>query len=164
MKLLRWVPIFLWVLIICWLSFSPLQELKIKPPIGADKVAHIVMYGILSFLILWSTKIKQTKFVLILFGFLMAGGTEIVQHTLITNRTGDTSTIEYTQKQLTERGIFGYKALYFRPSDKENMPYRYKEKARQNIHERGMIVMMSIGDKPWDIGNYGGIGFILPTY
>ncbi len=89
MKLLRWVPIFLWVLIICWLSFSPLQELKIKPPIGADKVAHVVMYGILSFLILWSTKIKQTKFVLILFGFLMAGGTEIVQHTLITNRTGD---------------------------------------------------------------------------
>lgn len=83
---------------------------------------------------------------------------------IITNRSGDTSTIEYTRKQLTECGIYGYRSLYFRPPDREDMPYRYKEKARQNIHKRGMVVMMSIGDKPWDIGNYGGVGFILPIY
>jgi hypothetical protein len=83
---------------------------------------------------------------------------------IITNRSGDPLTIEYTQKQLVECGIFGYKLLYFRPPDKDDMPYRYKEKARQSIHERGMIVIMSIGDKPWDIGNYGGVGFILPNY
>lgn len=87
-----------------------------------------------------------------------------IESIIITNRPGDSSTIKYTQKQLSDCGIFGYRSLYFRQPGKYDSPYIYKEKARQNIHKLGMSVIMSIGDQPWDIGNYGGVGFILPTY
>lgn len=83
---------------------------------------------------------------------------------IITNRLGDPDNVKYTQNQLAQCGIAGYRSLYFRSPNREDNPYRYKEKARKSIHERGMAVIASIGDQPWDIGNYGGIGFILPVY
>jgi len=89
MKQLRWVPIFLWAFIICWLSFSPLNTLSIKPPIGADKLAHVFMYAALGSLISWTTLIKTYRFTLIVFAFVLAAGTEVVQHFFIPNRTGD---------------------------------------------------------------------------
>ena len=89
MKFLRWVPISLWVLIICWLSFTPLTELKIKPPIGADKLAHIVMFGVLGLIGFWTSKKKQAQVLLLLFCFILAGMTEVVQMQFIENRVGD---------------------------------------------------------------------------
>ena len=81
---------------------------------------------------------------------------------LITNRIGNQQSIDFTQNQLKQCGIEGYKSLYFRHPEKEDNPYRYKERARRSVYERGMNVIMSIGDQPWDIGNYGGIGVIIP--
>lgn len=81
---------------------------------------------------------------------------------LITNRLGITPTIEFTKYQLKNCGIYGYKSLYFRHPERDNNPYRFKEKARYNIHERGMNVVMTIGDQQWDVGNYGGVGIIVP--
>lgn len=83
---------------------------------------------------------------------------------IITNRSGDNGTILFTQKQLSDCNIYGYGSLYFRVPEKENNPYRYKEKARLSVHKRGMNVVMSIGDQNWDIGQYGGIGYILPVF
>ena len=82
---------------------------------------------------------------------------------IITNRSGDTDTIDKTQKQLNECGIFGYKSLYFRKPTISDNPYKYKESARRSIHERGMTVVMSIGDQVWDIGRYAGIGMLVPS-
>ena len=55
----------------------------------------------------------------------------------------------------------GYKYMYFIPRDKQD-PITFKYIARRNLHERGYNVAMSIGDMPWDIGYYGGIGFQVP--
>jgi len=96
-----------------------------------------------------------------LFNYIKKMGIIVI---LITNRSGDRLTIDYTQKQLIQCGINGYKSLYFREPSKPNDPYRYKIKARLNVHERGMIVVMSIGDQIWDVGEYAGIGYILPVY
>lgn len=82
---------------------------------------------------------------------------------IITNRSGDKETVAYTQKQLIECGIVGYRSIYFRKPSLPNNPYRYKEKARQSVQERGMTVVMSIGDQAWDIGKYAGIGYIVPS-
>tara|TARA_R110002111_G_C5747237_1_gene350289 strand:- start:232 stop:573 length:342 start_codon:yes stop_codon:yes gene_type:complete len=89
MKRLRWVPVFTWTLIICWLSFAPLEELIIKPPLGADKLVHIVMYAILGSLLVWTTSFSKLRYRLFMFAFVFAGVTEIVQYFFVHNRTGD---------------------------------------------------------------------------
>jgi len=89
MKKLRFVPLIFWVLAICWLSFSPLQEFKIKPVVGVDKIAHVAMYGLL----MWFLFVAQLKgsmhTILIIFAFALALATELIQHYLVSNRTGD---------------------------------------------------------------------------
>ncbi|MFB1023313.1 MAG: VanZ family protein [Vicingaceae bacterium] len=89
MKKLRFVPLFFWVLAICWLSFAPLQEFKIKPVVGVDKIAHVAMYGLL----MWFLFVAQLKgnmhTILIIFAFALASATELIQHYLVPNRTGD---------------------------------------------------------------------------
>lgn len=69
--------------------------------------------------------------------------------------------IEPTKQQLHSHGIVNYSGLYFRPSLVTDLA-TYKLSARKNIHERGSTVVMSIGDMPFDIGKYGGIGFLVP--
>lgn len=83
---------------------------------------------------------------------------------IITNRSGDEKTIEFTKKQLQSSGIFGQKYIYFREPSKPNNPFRYKEKARLSIKEKGMTVIMSVGDKVWDIGIYAGVGILIPVF
>ena len=83
---------------------------------------------------------------------------------IITNRSGDKETIKFTLDQLQKHGITDYKSIYFRSPQKENNPWRFKQISRKSIYERGFNVIMSIGDQEWDIGKYGGIGFILPLY
>lgn len=81
---------------------------------------------------------------------------------IITNRLGIIPIIEFTQNQLKNCGITGYKSIYFRDPEKDNDAYTYKKKARHNVYKRGMNILMSIGDKKYDIGDYGGIGVIVP--
>ena len=81
---------------------------------------------------------------------------------IVTNRLGIIPVIEFTQNQLKNCGINGYKYLYFRHPEKSNDPYKYKKNVRYNIHKRGMNIIMSIGDQKHDIGDYGGIGVMVP--
>lgn len=85
-----------------------------------------------------------------------------IKTVIITNRGGTKDVIKYTIKQLDDCGVGRAEYMYFRLPDKDN-PYRYKEKSRKNAHEEmGLNIIMSLGDMPWDIGNYGGYGFIVP--
>ena len=45
------------------------------------------------------------------------------------------------------------------PQDK--IQTKFKLLARKNLHDSGKKVEISIGDMKWDIGEYGGIGFIV---
>jgi predicted secreted acid phosphatase len=79
---------------------------------------------------------------------------------IITARYGTEFNIKNTIDQLNYFGITDYRMLYMMPTNK-NDPAHFKELARKNIHKMGYEIVMSIGDMPWDIGNYGGIGFIV---
>lgn len=79
---------------------------------------------------------------------------------IITARAGTPENIEKTRQTLHLHGITGYLNMYFRPPEKMN-PYRYKWSARKHIYENGFITVASIGDMPWDIGEYGGRGFLI---
>lgn len=81
---------------------------------------------------------------------------------IVTNRSGDEDSIEFTLDQLKKHNITDYKSIYFRSPERENNPWRFKEISRKNIFDRGFNVIMSIGDQQWDIGNYGGVGIVLP--
>jgi predicted secreted acid phosphatase len=80
---------------------------------------------------------------------------------IITNRPGGDLNIKITQDQLFINEIRKYRFLYFR-NPKRTDPYRYKSVARKNLHDRGYETILSIGDMPWDIGDYGGLGVIVP--
>ena len=80
---------------------------------------------------------------------------------IITAREGTEENIAFTQEQLSSLGITGQTFMYFLAPGKTD-PWRFKWIARKNVHERGLNVIMSIGDEPWDIGEYGGDGFQLP--
>ena len=80
---------------------------------------------------------------------------------IITARTSDG--MDYTVNQLHSLGIDGYVQLYFRKRDAMN-PTITKEQCRKELHEKGYNVIMSVGDMKWDMGNYGGVGILLPTF
>lgn len=80
---------------------------------------------------------------------------------IITSRVGYDVNIEFTNKQLFDCRIFGYKYIYFRPNEWSDS-WKYKEQSRKNVIERGYNIVMSVGDMPWDIGRYGGVGVIVP--
>jgi len=80
---------------------------------------------------------------------------------IVTCRLAEEEIIEKTKMELLTHGITGYRFLYFRPLEKNDC-YRFKIMARYNIHERGLNVVMSIGDEDWDIGPYAGIGLRVP--
>jgi len=77
---------------------------------------------------------------------------------IITARAGSNQNIDLTRKQLYQVGISDYKYIYFLPEDKNDQAW-FKLLSRKNLHDKGYEVVMSIGDMPWDIGQYGGIGF-----
>jgi hypothetical protein len=80
---------------------------------------------------------------------------------IITARTGSPHNVEKTKEELSRYGINNYKYLYFLPEG-QNDPWIYKYNARKQLHDHGWNVITSIGDEPWDIGQYGGVGFIVP--
>jgi predicted secreted acid phosphatase len=79
---------------------------------------------------------------------------------IITARPAIKENIERTIKQLEMNGIHDYICVYFRPVETQDVA-RYKMLSRKDLHDRGYNVSMSIGDLPWDVGQYGGIGYIV---
>lgn len=71
-----------------------------------------------------------------------------------------------TDNQLKQNNI-SYTRLYFRKNktNKKDITardlYEYKLEARKDAMQRGYNIIMSVGDKPWDVGTYGGIGIKL---
>lgn len=68
-----------------------------------------------------------------------------------------------TLEQLAAVGIKKIAGLYMTPLKEIPFfnPYTTKMEARKDIASRGFNVLYSVGDKPWDVGDYGGIGFIV---
>jgi hypothetical protein len=77
---------------------------------------------------------------------------------IITAREGSQENIEKTKTQLYDSGIRGYKNMYFRPREIQDVA-KYKYLARKDIFEKGDEALISVGDMDWDIGLYGGFGF-----
>ena len=76
---------------------------------------------------------------------------------IITARSGTIKNMEITIQQLQSLGIANYKRLYFRkPFDMRVA--RSKKLARKHIPHS---IILSIGDQPGDIGEYGGVGILL---
>lgn len=79
---------------------------------------------------------------------------------IITARQGSENAVKFTINELDSYGIDGYKYIYFRPPELDDQ-FHYKKKAREDLHNKGYEVAMTIGDQPQDIGEYGGIGIIV---
>lgn len=84
-----------------------------------------------------------------------------IQVVFITARVGTPENIKHTIEQLKWAGIHESLYMYFRPENEWD-PHKFKLQSRKNIHCRGHVVIMSVGDMPWDIGEYGGFGYLLP--
>lgn len=80
---------------------------------------------------------------------------------IVTAREGRSEVVRWTQDQLRDLGIDGYTYMYFLGVGKTD-PWHYKKIARKNVHERGYIVIATIGDEQWDHGEFGGVGFMVP--
>ena len=93
-----------------------------------------------------------------LFNFVKIKG---IHPVIITARDATPESVKQTQQHLQKFNIFGEILMYFRPPEKMDLAY-YKYCARKNVHERGFIPVLSIGDEYWDIGEYGGYGIKLP--
>ena len=79
---------------------------------------------------------------------------------IVTARENNPSNVEYTINQLKSIGIVGFDYIYFRPYYETNLA-NYKEKCREDITQLLGNIVMSIGDKPWDYGKFGGFGVLL---
>lgn len=80
---------------------------------------------------------------------------------LITARRGFLESIETTRMQLKMLGI-KYDKIYFLPKEfkqTEKNIEKFKKTVRRHIHENGQEVVISVGDRHWDIGEFGGVGF-----
>ena len=87
---MKWLPILIWVAVICYLSFSSLEKVPIPTFFSADKIGHFAMYFILELLFLIPLKenFKGLKLASV-FAILFAISTELIQHFFITNRYGE---------------------------------------------------------------------------
>lgn len=79
---------------------------------------------------------------------------------IITARRDYTQNVINTISQLGSIGVTNFSHIYFLPSKKQNIT-KFKFQSRQHLHELGLEVVMSIGDMPWDVGAYGGVGFLV---
>jgi len=76
---------------------------------------------------------------------------------IITARAGTIKNMNATIQQLQDLGINNYKRLYFRKPQDMRIAHS-KKMARKHIPHN---IILSIGDQPYDIGEYGGIGILL---
>jgi len=85
---------------------------------------------------------------------------------IITNRGGVDKVVEITLELLKSCNITDFVSIYFKPMSniQMNNPYTYKRLARQHATEQDNYnIVMSVGDQPWDVGDYGGIPIKLPS-
>jgi len=82
-------------------------------------------------------------------------------HTVIvTAREGSEQNIEYTIDELKNLGINDYTHIFFRLPHIMNL-YLFKKNCRKYIYENICPIIISIGDKTWDFGEYGGMGVLV---
>jgi len=79
---------------------------------------------------------------------------------IITARRGYPDTIEKTLNQLKSQKIEKFSYIYFMLQN-WNDPAYYKLISRKDLTEKGFDIVCSIGDMYWDIGLYGGAGYIV---
>lgn len=85
---------------------------------------------------------------------------------IITNRAGIDNVVEITLDLLKSCNITDFVSAYFRPiyNPEMNNPYTYKTTARKHATEQDNYnIVMSVGDQPWDVGDYGGVPIKLPS-
>ncbi|MBS0627381.1 MAG: HAD hydrolase family protein [Verrucomicrobia bacterium] len=76
---------------------------------------------------------------------------------IITARKSYPENISYTINQLKQYNIVS-PLIFFLPVHLNDQAM-FKLNARKSLHhDRGYEVKISVGDMPWDIGQYGGIG------
>jgi glycopeptide antibiotics resistance protein len=98
-----WLPTFTWIIVVFYLSLadSGLPEIKFRFILESDKIAHLVIYSVLNFLLLrsWSSVFSAitTNFLLI-FASLQAISFSII--------------MEVLQKYLTSTRQFDMKDIY----------------------------------------------------
>ena len=80
---------------------------------------------------------------------------------IITARMGYKENIDKTFMDLKNIGIKDFESIYFRSTSNPDVA-KFKLSSRKNIHDRyNENVIMSVGDMPWDLGEYGGVGVFL---
>ena len=73
-KLISWLPLIVWIIAICFLSFSPLDNVKLPDFSAFDKLAHFGMYAL---------------FIGVILEIVFSAFTELIQHFWVSNRFGD---------------------------------------------------------------------------
>src|SRR5690606_23468896 len=88
--LIYWLPLIAWTIIICLLSFSPLDNVQLPDLSAFDKLAHFGMYALLVYFLAIPLKGQVRSFsVGAVLAIVFSAFTEIVQHFWIANRFGD---------------------------------------------------------------------------
>ena len=82
---------------------------------------------------------------------------------IITARVDTFPNNENTIRQLKSVGMGEFEMIFLRPYYMADIA-KYKLIARKIINDMGFNVIASIGDMPWDMGAYGGKGFLVNDY
>jgi len=82
---------------------------------------------------------------------------------IITARENSPLNLNYTLEDLERHIVKNYKFLFLRNPSYTDL-YLYKRDARKHIVDLGYVPLISIGDKRWDMGEYGGIGILVLPY
>lgn len=83
------IGVVFWVISICFLSFSPLNNVKLPNFFSADKIAHIGMYFVLVCLLALASTSKIKWYYSLIFALIFSSLTELIQHYFIVNRYGE---------------------------------------------------------------------------
>ena len=94
-----------------------------------------------------------------LYRYALANGFRVV---IVTARPDVQGNTEYTLNQLKQHNIPHPHELYIRPVDDD--PEEFKTRARNAIRKQGWNTILSIGDMKWDVGDFGGIGILVPPF
>jgi len=79
---------------------------------------------------------------------------------IVTARAGTNENIIHTKKMLKNFGI-ECDSIFFRTADYDDLD-ESKLRAREYITKNMTYnILMSIGDNPWDMGQYGGVGVLM---
>lgn len=82
---------------------------------------------------------------------------------IITARENNPESLRYTLEDLEKHNVRDYKFLFLREPFYNDL-FIYKRDARKHIVDSGYTPLMSLGDKRWDMGEYGGIGILVLPY